>query len=343
MKQERSTFRELPVIRLALAQPFLDAALRAGADTNSILFPFGITSQAFGNADMFLPASTMYDLVEGLAAATGNPHIGAELGLALDPFTWSPLSGAARQSRSVGDFLIRFSIDASRDANSAVFQLETKGSRSSFREMRVAPGATKPCHNDAFTIAYILQVLRSAVGKKWDGRRVIAEVCDPNALPPDLYNIRVAETSSNGAGLAFPCEWLLLEPAFMEEQELPSSLPLGRDAPASIVEALQVILMSRLGSADLDSLRIASLCGMSRRTLSRKLASAGTSLSQEMARLKQQRAQTYLGETNSTVSDVSRRLGYDDPTVFSRAFKRWTGVTPTQYRASHAAGSDNHP
>lgn len=337
MRKTRSTYQELPVIRLALAQPFLDAARRAGVDVDSVLLPFGITSHAFNNADMFLPAATMYDLVENLANATGNPHIGAELGLALNPFDWSPLSNAARQSRSVGDFLLRFSIDAYKDANSAIFQLETKGTRSSFREMRVSPGNTKPRHNDAFTIAYILQVLRSAVGENWDGRKVIAEVCDPGVLPPSLYNIRIATTSSDGAGLAFPCEWLLLEPAFIEGQNpLPTHKP-GTVAPASIVDALQAVLLSQLESADFDSSKIAALCGMSRRTLSRKLASAGTSLSEEVASLRQQRAQTYLTETDRTVTDISRSIGYDDPTVFSRAFKRWTGLTPTQYRATHAA------
>ncbi|MEP4485476.1 AraC family transcriptional regulator [Marinobacter alexandrii] len=335
MKQARSTFRELPVIRLALAQPFLDAAQGAGADTDSVLSPFGITSHAFDNADMFLPAATMYDLVESLANATGNPYIGAELGLALNPFDWSPLTGAAGQSRSVGDFLLRFSIDAYKDANSAVFQLETKGTRSSFREIRVAPGSTKPRHNDAFTIAYILQVLHSAVGEQWDGRKVIAEVCDPDALPQDLYNIRIATTSSDGAGLAFPCEWLLLEPEFQKRKSHPTPAHTGRAAPVSIVDALQVVLLSRLESVTLDSNQIAALCGMSRRTLSRKLASAGTSLNKEVAKLKAQRAQTLLTDTDKTVTDISRSIGYEDPTVFSRAFKRWTGLTPTQFRASH--------
>lgn len=334
MKQIRSTYQDLPVIRLALAQPFLDAARHADADVDSVLSPFGITSHAFENPDMFVPAATMYDLVESLAKATGNPHIGAELGLALNPFNWSPLSGAAGQSRSVGDFLIRFSIDAYRDANSAIFQLETKGSRSSFREVRVSPGSTKPRHNDAFTIGYILQVLRSAVGDKWDGRKVIAEVCDPSALPQDLYNIRIAKTSSDGAGLAFPCEWLLLKPAFEDEQNLVVPTMSGKAAPNSIVDALRVVLLSRLKNADLDSTTIANLCGMSRRSLSRKLSSAGTSLNQELASLRKQRAHEYLTETDRTITEISRYIGYEDPTVFSRAFKRWTGLTPTQYRKS---------
>ena len=265
MSTGSTTYKELPVVRLVLARPFLDAALEAGIDVESILQPFGINSRAFENPDMFVPAATMYDIVEDLAEANDDPYIGAHLGLQLNPFQWSPLIGAAKTSQSVGDFLLRFSIDAYRDASSAIFKLETRGARSSFHEIRVSNGHRTPRHNDAFSIAYILQILISAVGKDWDGGKVIVEVCDPGVLPDDFYGTRVATTNTRGSGLSFPCEWLLLKPSL---KNLPTSIDPRQPtnaAPESVLDALQLVLDTHLENPKLSADHVASLCGMSRR------------------------------------------------------------------------------
>jgi AraC-like DNA-binding protein len=334
MHENRTNQKELPVIRLMLALPFLDAARQVGVDADAELLPFGLNSLAFDNPDMFVPAATMYDIVETLGDATGDPYIGAKLGLQLNFQDWPPFINAAKQSQSVGDFLLRFCIDAYRDANSVVFQLQTRGSRTTFQETRVSDGARKPRHNDAFGTGYILQIIRGAVGNNWDGREVIAKVYDPSAIPADFCGIRVAATDRSGFAVSFPCEWLLLKPSliatgFAGETSIPN-----QPAPESILEALRHVLDSNLDDPQLDSARVAQLCGLSLRTLSRKLAKADTTLNRELAFLRRQRAQTYLTNSDMSIREISLKVGYSDPAVFTRAFRRWAGTTPTKYRSS---------
>jgi len=50
------------------------------------------------------------------------------------------------------------------------------------------------------------------------------------------------------------------------------------------------------------------------------------------------RAQEFLASTNHAIASVAARCGYDDPHYFSRAFRKATGVTPTQYRQAHLPG-----
>ena len=45
-------------------------------------------------------------------------------------------------------------------------------------------------------------------------------------------------------------------------------------------------------------------------------------------------AKQLLHDTRSPVSRIAASLGYRDPTVFTRAFRRWTGLTPRQFRAA---------
>jgi AraC-like DNA-binding protein len=336
MSDSKTTHKELPVVRLVLALPFRDAAKQAGVDIDTELLPFGLNALAFDNPDIFVPATMMYDIVETLADATGDPHIGARLGLQLNLSDWSPLVSAAKQSRSVGDFLLRFSIDAYQDANSVIFQLQTRGSRTTFQEIRVGGGAKKPRHNDAFGAGYILQIIRSAVGKNWEGREVIAKVYDPSAIPVDFCGIRVAATDTSGFAVSFPCEWLLLKPAINSSVGSSEPSPLKQPAPESILDVLHHVLDSNLENPQLDSARVARLCGLSQRTLSRKLAKVDTTLNSELARLRRHRAEIYLANSDLSIRDISIKVGYRDPVVFTRAFQRWTGTTPTKYRSLSA-------
>ncbi len=82
--------------------------------------------------------------------------------------------------------------------------------------------------------------------------------------------------------------------------------------------------------------RAADLCGLSKRTLQKRLQGEGQTLSGVIAELRRERAVGDLDSTDRPVSDIAARVGYADATVFSRAFKRWTGVSPQQYRKQHA-------
>jgi AraC-like DNA-binding protein len=335
MRNYRNSNKQLPVVRLILVQPFLEAALIDGVDVDAVLSPLGMASLAFNNPDIFVPATTMYDIVEALADACSDPFVGANLGLQLNPFQWPPLVSAAKLSQSVGDFLLRFSIDAYKDANSVVFQLQTKGTRTSFREIRLTDGGRAPRHNDAFGVAYILQILKAAVGDAWDGKQVIAEVCDPSVLPGKFYGIRLASTDKKGFSLSFPCEWLLLKPVLQQAQPLEDKTISTRPAPASVLDLLSYVLRNNLDNQNLRAEHVAKLCGVSRRTLSRKLTESGTTLNREIATLKTQRAKTLLENPELSISKISSRVGYNDPSVFTRAFRRWTGVNPSEYRSGH--------
>ena len=322
---------QLPLIRLNLAMPFLEAATSAGGPTAEILEPHGLCPADFANKDKFVTAPAMYDVVEALATATGDPYAGANLGSALDPFSWSPLADAARNASSVGDLLLRFSIDAYRDASSAVFRLDTQGNRTTFTESRLHKGNQMPRHNDAFGTAYVLTILKSAVADEWDGRKVIVSVCEPGVFPPGHLNVRVARATNNEFSVSFPCEWLLLNPRLTPVDR--HSLPIAESvAPGELLPALHLVLKAHLHESDLSSERVALLCGMSKRTLARRLAELGTSLKTELDALRLSQAQRSLREKNQSISGIARSIGYQDPSVFTRAFKRWSGVTPSAFR-----------
>lgn len=81
-----------------------------------------------------------------------------------------------------------------------------------------------------------------------------------------------------------------------------------------------------------DAEQTARSLHLSARALRRRLRSEGTSFRSLVRDVREQLACRYLGEGGLTVDEVSRLLGYSEPAAFSRAFKRWTGVSPSAYR-----------
>ena len=80
----------------------------------------------------------------------------------------------------------------------------------------------------------------------------------------------------------------------------------------------------------------ASALHMSSRVLRRRLQEEGTSFRDLVRQVRQQLACRYLQESELTIDEVARLLGYSEPAAFSRAFKSWTTRSPTGFRQSGA-------
>lgn len=83
--------------------------------------------------------------------------------------------------------------------------------------------------------------------------------------------------------------------------------------------------------------RLAKVLHMSPRTLQRRLEAAGTTFHDVLDDARQDLARRELDQTQRSVAEIARQLGYQNPRSFIRAFHRWTGTTPARYRRRHDA------
>ncbi|WP_264212652.1 AraC family transcriptional regulator [Leisingera thetidis] len=98
---------------------------------------------------------------------------------------------------------------------------------------------------------------------------------------------------------------------------------------AQVEDAVSARLSS--GSATLGN--VAADLGMSPRTLSRKLAQAGTSYFTILEELRKALAVRYLRESGLALAEIAFLLGYSGLSSFSEAFRRWTGQSPGHFRS----------
>ena len=102
----------------------------------------------------------------------------------------------------------------------------------------------------------------------------------------------------------------------------------ARDFVASIVQAVE--MLSWEGYPDIH--QAAEFLGVSVRTLQRHLAEARITHESLIGRARFATAAAVLEETNTKILDIALDLGYSDHAHFTRAFGRWAGCSPQEYR-----------
>ncbi len=140
--------------------------------------------------------------------------------------------------------------------------------------------------------------------------------------------------------LTIPVEDLERPIAGAEPSERERLLPLIREywlsSPPDFCHLVFRTLLSEVLIGKTSLPQIASQLSLHPRTLERRLEDDGTSflMLREAARF--EIARQLLVGTQMKLAGISLALGYAEPAVFSRAFRKWSGVTPKKYRAEHS-------
>jgi AraC-like DNA-binding protein len=103
----------------------------------------------------------------------------------------------------------------------------------------------------------------------------------------------------------------------------------------TVVEQARAHIERYLADGEPTTETAAKELAMSGRTLRRALQDSGTTFRELVEEVRRTRAHALLGQPNVTVSEAAYLLGFGDLTAFSRAFKRWTGKSPREYRVQY--------
>ncbi|MEM8661194.1 MAG: helix-turn-helix domain-containing protein [Pseudomonadota bacterium] len=95
-------------------------------------------------------------------------------------------------------------------------------------------------------------------------------------------------------------------------------------------------------NSPLSRTEVAKLMAMSERSLTRRLQEENTTFSKLLADVQDQRGKNMLQRSSLSVADIAFRLGYANPAAFSRAFTRFNGVSPRDWRVTNSNGTQDH-
>lgn len=317
----------------------LEYAVARGADRAELERRMEARGRALADPDARLPLRCYYALLEAGADLLGDPHFGLAYVDQVEPVAIGAVGFLATTSRTLGESIERVIRFHRVLSEGDVFTLERDGAVARFA---VEPfGPPRPAHAHvvemyAFDCLVMgarmtgapievldFQVRHAALGPLAGYRRYLG--CVPRfgaarntwSIPADALDRPLPKAD---AALARFLEGYV--------ERLDAALP--RQA---FVDAVRAEIGTRLldGALSLDAL--ASALRQSPRTLQRRLALDGTSLSAEIDAVRRERAFALLG-ANLALAEVSYLLGFSEPRAFHRAFRRWTGRTPRAWRAA---------
>jgi AraC-like DNA-binding protein len=203
-------------------------------------------------------------------------------------------------------------------------------------------------HANHYLLMIIINVVRQAAGEAWHADEIYLATGCCRWLEDDerlggariIFKHSFTAVSLPRALLSLPLprerQWV---GDYLEEYDgqFVFSAP-ALDLGGSVQQAVAVILPRGYPAIA----AVAELAGMSARSLQRHLAAQGLSYARLVERARFDVAVRLLANSKAKLIDIAHELGYADPANFSRAFKRWTGVSPQTFRSAAERGDHQY-
>ncbi len=223
--------------------------------------------------------------------------------------------------------------------NTVSYFLVERDDRATFSYQLEHGGFDDPASLEDARWAIVLDACRRVYGTELDPLEVGFVHSDPGSAMGKFYGffrcpMRFGEPVPS---MTFPAE-VLDRPLSSANRELALAhdrvlgefvAKLQRD---DIVSRTKSAISDWLPSGDFSSEAVARALHMSPRSLQRKLAAQGTTFRKLLQAVREELAQSYLADGSLTLLEISYLLGFSEQSAFSRAFKRWTGSTPQDFR-----------
>lgn len=323
-----------------LARGLVKLAETKGADAAALLQRAGISPAELDDQDNRIAMPNYIALMHAAKEMTGDPAIALHYGEQVDLGELSITGLIMNASETMGDAFVqmnrfgRLAIEVEASGKRFVMRADARGvwmedareNPNDFPELTEVTFARQVCGPRRFlSVPHVLEVhvthpapdYRAEYERIFQCPVVFDAPWNALRLHPDISGMRVALQPRYVFGV-------LSEKAQQLLKELESSKTARGE-----VEAL---LMPILHTGDISMDAIATKMGLSRPTLFRRLKAEDVTFEKVLDDLRHRLALNYLSGRKASVNETAYLVGFSDPAAFSRAFKRWTGKSPSEMR-----------
>jgi AraC-like DNA-binding protein len=332
-KGDRAAAAGPPTIAAADVRVLLNALERVGYDPAALARAVGVDRSLLEDPDARMPCESYGALIEAAQRTGRTPNLALRLAMVVPFGAYPLLDYLVATSDNVGTGMkqlakyfqltsnpMRLAIDDDADPHRVVM-----------REPAV-PFAVE------YTVVLAIRHLHEETGGRFRAEHVTLSHRPDDPLEFERVLQCPVQLGGNWSGFSVSREtWQLplrrRDPVLrqvLEQQANPIVEPL---LPAAAPSAkVRHALAARVAAEDLRIEAIARELGMSARTLQRRLADEGVPYQQLVDEWRQHVARHHLSGTALAISEIAYLVGYSEPAPFHRAFKRWFGVTPQEFR-----------
>ena len=319
------------------------AMQRAGVDTDAIFRRLGVDENYLQRENLRTPHAAQVLFWQVVEDVTGDPDIGLHLGLHVPTYKGQVLEYLFLSSPTFGDGLRRAKNYQRLLTDAADLELHEGGGEDCYLVLNAAAEEIRRIGH--FSECFVQGVLT-----------FFDSVTDGEFRPTAVHfehertqgQERVAEILgcpvSFGQGqtrLYFPPSLLEHpsphhEPGLLALHERFASEQVAELEKQDIVGDVERLVAEQLDSGEVTLDAVASRLNMKPRTLRTRLTEANTSFNQVVSQFRYRLACRLLAATDESIDEIVYLTGFSEPSTFYRAFKRWSGMTPIEYRRRSA-------
>jgi AraC-like DNA-binding protein len=331
--------RTLPpgYIHLGVAKEVAPALRDFDLDPDPIIREAGLDPGLFNDGTNVIPHAALGRLLTLSVDRTNCPHFGLLVGRRATILSLGIVGRLMQHSETVGDALHALVSNLSIQNRGAVPSLTVRSDVALFTFSVYQPEIESAEQIADGAIAVAVNALRSLGGSEWNP----IEVFLPRAPPADSEPYRrhfhaPVRFNQESATILLKAQDLGLRIAgsdpmmrvLLEERIQQLKGAQGCEFSDDIRRLLRIRLTNNRCSAE----DIADLLAMHRRTLSRRLKGSGIGYRAITNEIRFEIARQLLQDTHVSLAQIAAALGYSEASAFTRAFRRWSGQTPTTWR-----------
>ncbi|MYM61908.1 AraC family transcriptional regulator [Pseudomaricurvus sp. HS19] len=340
------TLPEISQVRSSNLARFPQLIERLGGDYRALLARFSINARLIEDANSFVDCLSLVKLFEHCAVEFDDPLFGLHLAEQQTADVYGCVVALCRAAATVRDAIACLSefIPVVHSSESLLELEISTESAPEVAELRWADRSRFANNTQANYQGLLLNLktLQAVAGPDFRPLHVSVPKGIDGSLVGEFERIVGCplQAGADYSCIAFPAS-LLEQPVASANEPLFQLLygylfRLKRLPKQTTLERVNVYVAWALGSADLSIDACAKHLGLSARSLQMRLQAIGKSYSDVLENHRQQQARYLLQNDTMSIAELADRLGYAERTSFGRAFKRWTGLTPQQFRRRKA-------
>ena len=317
---------------------FLPEVLRGlGVDVADALRAAGLPDDQFADPDQPIAYPQFERLLAVCEQLTGCEHIALLVGQRTRLTDFGLAGRAAMCAGTAGAGLRSFVEHFNLHSSATTISLIESDGYARLVYAIFARGIADARHFQPGAVAIALNLLQDLCGPRWRPTMVTVAARRPVDLQPFIRHFGAPlRFDSDESAVVFERHWLeqrlpAVEPAFRQQVEAEiraHQAGILADFPAMVRRALRKQLVA--GDTRMDT--VAGIFGVHRRTLDRHLKRHGTRYGDLLDSVKEDVARQLLRTTRMPVREISDSLRYSSAANFATAFRRWTGLTPSDFR-----------
>lgn len=326
-----------PTVIAGYALAIARALEHKGVNPRRVLHAAGL-AQAVGNDPLQrLTSSQVTALFRACVETTHDPYFGLTVGRFIHASNLHALGYALMASRSLLDFGLRLERYFAIVSGSAAMRVERNAQQVAlrFRHRTDLCGETE----DAFA-TFLLRFMRLLYRQDFVPLRVeLHHACSSEGPQPYAQAFGVAPSFGHAESALVFAAAAMDEPLSGDCAELAqyndqiAAGYLAKLDRADVGARVRAKITELLSAGECTRSKVAQQLCLSQATLQLKLAQRGTSFQDLLNETRRELALGYLAQRSLSVTEITFLLGFTDTSNFTRAFKRWTGTSPTLYRA----------